>query len=877
MEKYIGEHLLPGQLGHFFIILSLVASLVATIAYFMEVRTTRSLPGSASSPWRTLARGAFLVETISVISIFAILFYIIHNHLFEYYYAWKHSSRSLEFKYLLACFWEGQEGSFLLWSFWHCILGLVVIRTGKSWEAPVMTIISVAQFALATMVLGIYFFGSKIGTNPFVLLRETTSFLSDASIHINGDLSQPVRPDYMTFVKDGNDLNPLLQNKWMVIHPPVLFLGFASTLIPFAFALAGLWTRRRADWVNQALPWALFSLAVFGVGIMMGAWWAYESLNFGGYWAWDPVENASLVPWLILAAGIHTMLIYKHSGYSLRSTYLFLVLTFIFVLYSTFLTRSGILGESSVHAFTDLGMNVQLFLFLYGFVWLAPVMAANTYNKRIITIFSAAVLGLACYYLGISWLPLVAMLAGIITFLVFVFQQVPSQKKEEEGSSREFWMFIGSLVFFLSAMVIIFKTSLPVFNKLFGTNTAAPEDVEYSYNQIQVLVAVIIGLLTGATQYFRYRQTPAGVFWRKMAVPLIISVVAAALVLIFGKVNYTQKGLGFQMEIWLAVAASIYAIVANAGYIWIGMRGKLKLSGGSIAHLGFGMVLLGILLSSAKKEVLSFNTSGIAIPFGKDSDQKPGENLTLVKGIAMKMGKYDVTYTGDSLHPKKETQRFFRINFHQRETGEEFTLWPNAFVNYKDNMGLMSSPDARHYPTHDIFAYVSSMPDPGKNADTTKFINHVRAAGDTIFYSKGYIIVENFAGTNNIPMDKLNPEDSAFTASLRIHSFARQGDYKSNLLLIKPHDKPAYAEPDTVMAESLILQLEDLRDGKAHIGVRESSNVLEYVTLKAYKFPYIGILWTGIVITALGTFISMGRRIQLNRAARGRSSGNPVS
>ena len=163
----------------------------------------------------------------------------------------------------------------------------------------------------------------------------------------------------MSSIKDGNDLNPLLQNYWMVIHPPVLFMGFASTIVPFAFAIAGLWKKKFGEWTKPALPWALFSAAVFGVGIMMGAMWAYESLTFGGYWAWDPVENASLVPWLILVSGIHTLLIYKHTGHSLRATHIFFILVFGFILYSTFLTRTGILGDTSVHAFTDLGMNFQ--------------------------------------------------------------------------------------------------------------------------------------------------------------------------------------------------------------------------------------------------------------------------------------------------------------------------------------------------------------------------------------------------------------------------------------------------------------------------------------------------------------------------------------
>ena len=110
---------------------------------------------------------------------------------------------------------------------------------------------------------------------------------------------------------------------------------------------------------------------------MMGAAWAYESLNFGGYWAWDPVENASLVPWLVLVAGIHTLLIYRHTGYSLHSTFSFLILSFLLILYSTFLTRSGILGDTSVHAFTDLGMNVQIFTFMYVFMWLPAIVSAQ--------------------------------------------------------------------------------------------------------------------------------------------------------------------------------------------------------------------------------------------------------------------------------------------------------------------------------------------------------------------------------------------------------------------------------------------------------------------------------------------------------------------
>ena len=173
---------------------------------------------------------------------------------FEYKYAWQHSSRTLEVKYLLSCFWEGQEGSFLLWSIWHCVLGLILIRKARRWEAPVMTVVSFAQVCLATMIAGIYFFNWKMGSNPFALLRN--------------EMDAPIfsQPNYLSLIKDGNDLNPLLQNYWMVIHPPVLFLGFASTIVPFAFAIAGLWTKKFGEWTKAALPWALFSVAVLGNG-----------------------------------------------------------------------------------------------------------------------------------------------------------------------------------------------------------------------------------------------------------------------------------------------------------------------------------------------------------------------------------------------------------------------------------------------------------------------------------------------------------------------------------------------------------------------------------------------------------------------------------
>lgn len=717
---YIGEHLLPGQLGHFFIVLSLVASLVATISYFFSAQS--KLEADAAS-WKKIARVAFILEVVSVFSIFSILFYIIHNHLFEYHYAWKHSSRSLEFKYLLACFWEGQEGSFLLWSACHSILGLILIKRSKQWEAPVMTIVSFAQFALATMIAGLYIFGWKMGSNPFILLRDAGIFDNAPGLHLNFDITQPLRPDYLQSIKDGNDLNPLLQNYWMVIHPPVLFMGFASTVVPFAFAMAGLWKRQYGEWTKPALPWALFSSAVLGVGIMMGGMWAYESLTFGGYWAWDPVENASLVPWMILVSGIHTLLIYKHSGHSLKATYLFFILAFGFILYSTFLTRSGILGEASVHAFTDLGMNWQLLTFLL--IFTIPA----------------------------------------LTFFFLRYKEIPSIQKEENTSSREFWMFIGSLVFFLSAIVIIGQTSLPVYNKIFGIQKAPPADAEFSYNSIQIYVAIIIAALTAISQYLKYKETSRKYFWKKILIPTIITAVLAAAVLAFGEITYHKKGPVFEASIWIAIIASIYTVVANAGYIWLGMKGNLKVSGGSVAHVGFGMVLLGILISSSNKEILSNNIGGIPAPLGSGED--PRENLTLVKDVTADMGQYSLTYLGDSAHPKKQ-QWYYKVLFKSKDGKEEFTLLPNAFVNYKGNEGLMANPSAKHYWDHDVFTYITSIPSPESLKDTSSFKPYTQKAGDSVFYSKGFIIIQDVKRKDSLPEDIFGKNGSLFEVPLKV-------------------------------------------------------------------------------------------------------------
>ncbi|HXB43545.1 MAG TPA: cytochrome c biogenesis protein CcsA, partial [Puia sp.] len=653
---YFGEHLLPGKIGHFFVTLSFAASFVATIAYY---KATTSKNIEDENGWKRLARTAFAIDCISVFSIFGTVYYIISHHLFEYNFAWEHSSRALDMKYLLSCIWEAQEGSFLLWTMWQSVLGGILIFKAKKWEAPVMTVISLGQLCLATMILGVYIAKAKIGINPFLLVRNMEAF-ANAPIFS--------RPDYLSVpqMQDGQGLNSLLQNYWMVIHPPVLFLGFASTIVPFSFAIAGLWKKDYGGWSKMAIPWTLLSACVLGTGVMMGGAWAYESLSFGGFWAWDPVENASLVPWLVIVAGLHTLVVFNATGHSLRATYLFLMLGFILILYATFLTRSGILGDTSVHAFVDSGMNLQLILFIV--VFLAPVvfLFIKNYNK------------------------------------------IPHIAKEESTYSREFWMFIGSLVLFLSSMFIMVATSLPVMNKIFGTNWSVGEDVTFAYNRIEIFIAVILGLLTAITQYLKYKDTAPKVFFKKLFVPTIIALGLAIIISLFGNIHYDKYGSGFLTAIHLAMFAAVYSVVANASYIWAGLNGKLKAAGASIAHVGFGLMLAGILLSTSKKELLSYNTTGINLNFDpKEKDKNPLENITLLKNVKTDMGKYWATYTGQDSTNKFGNINYYHIQMVHKSDSEVFDLYPDLIKATKGMQGVSQNPDKHHYWDRDIFSYVN--------------------------------------------------------------------------------------------------------------------------------------------------------------------------
>jgi cytochrome c-type biogenesis protein CcmF len=830
-QSFIGEHLLPGQLGHLFVILSFVAALFSAFAYYNAARKEDITDGAF---WKKLGRLSFIIQAISVAGIFITLYYIISSHLFEYNYAWKHSSRGLQVKYLLSCFWEGSEGSFLLWLVWHAVLGLILMRKSKQWETRVMAVVALVQAVLCTMLLGIYFGADiKIGSNPFTLLRNE---MQGAPI-----FSQP---NYLEFIKDGNGLNITLQNYWMVIHPPILFLGFALTLIPFAYAVAALWKGEYKTWVKPALRWTLVCGAVLGTGIMMGGAWAYESLTFGGYWAWDPVENASLVPWLTLVAGLHTLVIYKSTGRSLKTTLIFFILTFVLIWYSTFLTRTGILGETSVHSFTGEGKALYWHLLI--------------------------ALGL---FLIISLFPLVRS-----------WKKMPRVAGEEEVDTREFWMLIGSIFLLIAALQIIFTTSMPVWAPLYksvtGTDIAPATDPVKYYNDIQVWAAFIIGVLSASIQFLKYKKTGMKAVWKKLALLIAISLVLTVLLVIGQKIEHMQY-----MTFTFAI---MFTITGNLFYLFTTQKGKVLRAGGSVAHFGFGLMLFGILLSGYKKQIISMDAAGANrnMDFGKktfeENLKESRENVLLFRNTTIPMGKYMVTYLGDSTVKNDPPLTFYKIRYDRRdpETNdllETFYLYPEAYVNPKGQEGISANPDAKHYWSHDVFTYLTSISNPESKTDTSTYQPHTVKNGDSIFLANAVLVFEGLNSNVDNRNYKAQPGDVAAQAKLTAYNIDGKMGTSSPVYIIRGNE--ATSLDDTLRDLGLNIRINKIiPDQQAtEIGVRQRAAQDDYIILKAIVFPFIRVLWLGVIIMVIGFFLSWWYRRSEGASRTVSAKGNTVN
>lgn len=730
--QYLGEHLWVGKIGHLAIILGFIASLFSAFTYYKSVQT-RNIETDSSQSWKLLGKIGWLIHGICVITLFSVILYAMSQFMYEYQYVQAHVSDDLPMKYILSAFWEGQEGSFMLWMIWHVILGMVIFFRGGKWEAPVLSVVALIDAVIFTMLLGVYIgFGDsliKIGANPTLLLRDVL------------ELPLFLNADYTSLIQ-GNGLNPLLQNYWMTIHPPVLFLGFASTAFPFAFAIAGLWTGQHKKWMKPAMRWALFSGGALGTGILMGGLWAYEALSFGGYWAWDPVENASLVPWMLLIAGIHTHLIASKTGYAIKSTYLFYILTFVFILYSTFLTRSGVLGDTSVHAFTEMGLEWQLVLFVALFL----------------------LLGLVLYF--------------------YRARSIPSPKDEEKIQSREFWMFIGSLVLMFGGFLIISSTSLPVFNKIvsfFDEDYVGRviKDPEPHYNKFQLWIAVFVSIIASVAIFLRYgkKQRQISKTLTHIGVVALISVIITYLLSLWLSYGGAWQYVTFTF-------CGVFAMVANIDYLFTQAKGNIKMAASAVSHFGFGAMMVGIISSGLNESHISVNN----FVFGDTMDDETRKkSIVLIKGEPLYSEGHFITWEADTLI---DNMRVYDINFKKidkdRKVLEEFTLHPNIF--YANDFSKVSAfnPDTKHRWYEDIFTCILTLPPPMMSQeqlkemeDTLVYTTYYASTGDTIRGIENDIVIK---GVNYQPKHPdYDPNENDFGVAIDL-SFVNKETKKDSTI-----------------------------------------------------------------------------------------------
>lgn len=507
--------------GFVAIFLALVATGAAGFCYlhtYLAAATGKKRTGA-------LAYGTlfYRLAALGIAAAAVYLYYLILSDNFHFAYVYGYSARDLALPYKISVFWAGQEGSFLLWAVLHACFGLMLARR----HAPgTMAVYSGLQLMLLAALLA---------KSPFMALAV-------------------LRPD-------GFGLNPLLQDPWMVVHPPVIFLGYALLAVPFATALDALMTGRHKEWVDMALPWTLGAWCALGAGIFIGAYWAYKVLGWGGYWAWDPVENASLIPWLACGALLHLLLLARVSLAAVKPAYFAAQAGFVLVLYGTFLTRSGILSNFSTHSFADEGIGGLL----AGFIAITAAVA--------------------------------------LVILIIRWPRLPAGAAVPAWSSRECFLAAAALLFAALDLVVLVGTSAPLVTMLSGR----PQSVGVAFYNITTLpLAALLAAALAAGTLFGWGAGSGGLFRRYRW-----ALLAAAAV--FGLVAKTGlPGVLPPVAVGLAAAAGAASVLA--------LRHGLINQPAGITHIGFAVALIGIVVSScgSQSTTLSLTVGAPQQVYGTD-------------------------------------------------------------------------------------------------------------------------------------------------------------------------------------------------------------------------------------------------------------------
>jgi len=514
------------ELGRLAVCLALLCALVSVI---VSVRGALTRRGDLVRTGEHAAYAVFGLVALAVV----ILLRALLSHDFSLEYVAAYSSSTLPTNYVFAALWGGQKGSLLFWSFMLSLFATIVQLQNRERNRELMPWVTATMMTVAVFFLGLVTFL----TDPFERL-PTPAF-------------------------EGADLNPLLQNYWMMIHPPSLYTGYVSASVPFAFAIAALATGRLGDqWIRSTRRWALFSWFFLSLGNLFGAMWAYEVLGWGGYWAWDPVENAAFMPWLVSTAYLHSVMIQEKKDMLRVWNMILVLLTFSLTIFGTFLTRSGVI--SSVHSFTQSGLGP----FFIGFLLLVLLTAG----------------GLVAYRLP----------------------ELRTSGTIESFFSREAAFLFNNLILVGIAFAVFWGTVFPVLSEwVRGVKiTVGPP----FFNRVNAPLGLVLLVLMGIGPVIAWRRATPRNLWRAFAWP-VGSALVAGVVLLVGGIPFGGA--------WVAFVGGVFALGTIVQEFWRGVRARQAMLhesapralgrlvgknrrryGGYIIHVGIVSIFVGIAASS---------------------------------------------------------------------------------------------------------------------------------------------------------------------------------------------------------------------------------------------------------------------------------------
>ncbi len=795
------------MIGSLILTLALASSIVAMVMYYMSYR------GYNNALY--YGRIAYHVMAMLVIVAAAMLEYLLLTHQYSFKYVYEYSSNELSTGILMASFWGGQEGSFMLWLFLTTIIGLILQSyTSKrgDLEHRVMAVFTLATSFILLMV-------SPLFKNPFVYLWSEPIFIgiksinpslahlpflqsflfSDSSsnqefVKVNSDLVRLLSTNGISIkqlVINGRGLNPQLTNFWMQIHPPILFTGFSMSTVPFCFAMAAMMKNDYKDWVKQSFPWLLAASGILGLGIMLGGYWAYEMLGWGGYWAWDPVENSSLIPWLVGVAGIHTLLVQKKSqnkgegiGKFAKTNLILMLLMYILVVYSTFLTRSGVLGDASVHSFVDPGTIVYLFLII--FVGTFVVLGFGT--------------------------------------LIYRWKYLSLHTKSDEGIlSRELSLFTAAIVLCTSAAIILVGTSAPIFGH--------SVDAKF-YSSMHIPIAIIIGLLNGLSLLLKWRTTKKEDLIKRSVFSISASVIVTVLIVLFGGMT--------DVLMMILTLTTTFALIVNLEIAIKIIKGNKKMLGAYVAHIGIAVFLLGVISSSV---------------YSREKD------IDLVKNVPQDAFGYKMVFTG---YQSIDNNTKYAFNIKCTNGKKDFVVSPVMYISDYNN-GLMREPAIFNMLTKDFYISPLGYDDGSQNQTQGQEIS--LGVGDKTNFDGAVITYKNFIAPKDMSV-MMSGGDFQLGAELSIE---KNGKTYNEQALMKKDGRDIQFIPIEIKDANLKIQLQkiDPSTQKANLifakitGDNSSASTpKEVLTIQASTKPFINLVWTGTLIMVFGFFISVSRRLK---------------